>query len=453
MSHRVLQSGLAMLFVLSAMPVFAQLYPLSENTWSNPEFVERFRGSYGVATEVEPSITPEEAELFNTIVTQMQTDPRGAARTLQASLTPESSPALYYVLASLNLQDGRIDEAIRNFRTAIKAFPNFRRAYRNLGLAYVQKGDFEEAVPVLVKAIELGDGSSLIFGLLAYSHLSLGNFDAALDGYELALLLDHDNKDWRVGKAQALLSVQNYNRAAEVFRELIKNDPDNTNYYKSLVNAYIAQGEENTAAGILEVIRRMGKSDSSSLYTLGDIYMNQGILRAAYQAYMDALRIDDSPSSRRILRTAGILVQWGEYERAAAYIDRVEELRGATLDENERGDLLSLRAELAMNRGDREQVLLLLEQVIEIDPFDGKALLLLAEFYEQDGDVERAVYYYERAQKVSESKLDALISHARLRVHEREYDEAIDLLEEAQSIQRRSNVQEYLDAIRRVSRM
>ena len=40
--------------LLIASPGLAQVFPLSENSWSNPEFVERFLGSYGMDTDVEP---------------------------------------------------------------------------------------------------------------------------------------------------------------------------------------------------------------------------------------------------------------------------------------------------------------------------------------------------------------------------------------------------------------
>ena len=38
---------------------YAQLFPLSENDWNNPEFVERYLGSYGVDMELSPEITLE----------------------------------------------------------------------------------------------------------------------------------------------------------------------------------------------------------------------------------------------------------------------------------------------------------------------------------------------------------------------------------------------------------
>ena len=43
----------------------AQSYPLSENTWSNPEFVDRFLGTYGFDTEKHPPSQKRRARFSN----------------------------------------------------------------------------------------------------------------------------------------------------------------------------------------------------------------------------------------------------------------------------------------------------------------------------------------------------------------------------------------------------
>jgi len=96
---------------LAATPLAAQVYPLSENTWSNPGFVKRFLGSYGVASEVEPTISAEEQALFREVIPLISGNPREAIRRLRAETTANASAALDYTLANLYAQTGNPAEA------------------------------------------------------------------------------------------------------------------------------------------------------------------------------------------------------------------------------------------------------------------------------------------------------------------------------------------------------
>ncbi|MCC5022322.1 MAG: tetratricopeptide repeat protein [Candidatus Synoicihabitans palmerolidicus] len=170
------------LLLLAVGPLLgsAQTYPLSENTWSNPDFVARLMRTHGFDTERTPSITSEEKAMFETIAPLISSNPSQTITDLPAVLTPESSAALVYTLANLYFQSDDLESAEATYRDAIKKFPNFLRAYRNLGIVYVQEAKFEEATPMLLKAIELGGQGADLYGMLTYSYLRIGNTEAAL---------------------------------------------------------------------------------------------------------------------------------------------------------------------------------------------------------------------------------------------------------------------------------
>ena len=172
------------------------VYPLTENSWGNPEFKKRFLGSYGFDMEINPKITSEEAELLETVAEFMNTDPSESIRLLEEALTPETSAAIIYTIGSLYLQEGELDKAIEHYRRAIERFPNFFRAYQNIGYALVQKGDYVEAKPMLVEAIEIGGGNGTLYGLLGYCFLNTGDASFALDSYRQALLFQPESNDW-----------------------------------------------------------------------------------------------------------------------------------------------------------------------------------------------------------------------------------------------------------------
>ena len=94
------------ILLLVAHTLLAQSYPLSENTWSNPEFVDRFMGSYGFDTAKSPSISSEEAEVFRQVAKSgYKRD--AAIKILTNAISKESSGAMDFALANFLLQNGK----------------------------------------------------------------------------------------------------------------------------------------------------------------------------------------------------------------------------------------------------------------------------------------------------------------------------------------------------------
>ncbi|MFO7723961.1 MAG: tetratricopeptide repeat protein [Oceanipulchritudo sp.] len=444
--------------LICAFTVSGQSFPTSQNLWSNPDFVDRFLGSYGVRTEVEPSISEDEAALFQELVELIQNEQTPLAITrletyIQENTTEESqpSPALTFTLGNMLLQENQLERAITAYREAITDFPNFLRAYKNLGLALIRQGDFEEATGVIVKSIELGEANGDTFGLLGYCYLNLGQYGPALEAYRQATLLNPENREWFVGKAEALMRTEKYREAIATFEYLIGLDGSKDAYYTSMANAYISLGEPMEAAKLLEVIYRTGNPDVPVLNLLGDIYLNNSMPKLAMRPYLDLFNAEGTVSSARIIRTAKALMQRSFYPDAEAFLDRAERyLEGGEGLEEARSEFLNLRAELALGQGQSKEAARILEEVVEIEPMNGNALLLLGNYYFREGDYEEAEYYFDRASRIDAVAVDALIQSARLNVQKKDYRTAIERLEDAQALDYQRNVQEYLEAVESV---
>jgi len=436
--------------------LLAQVFPLSENSWRNPEFVERFLGSYGTLTNLEPTVNQSESEALQGVVAALQqNNQNGAIAQLSSFLQqragndPAPSAALDYTLGNLHLQAGNFGQAIRAYENAIRKFPNFLRAYKNLGLGHLQMQNYPSAREFLVKALELGDADGNTYGLLAYCYLNEGDPVSALEGYRVATLLKPDNKDWQLGRATSLLQTGQYEEAIANFRRLIEAEPNQSRYYSSLVNGYLGLRQPETAASIIEVVYRMGDADVRMLNLLGDIYLNMDSMPLAARSYLAALDADGSQNSERIFRTARALIARRGLEQAQDFLERAESEVDA--EGEERLEFLKVEAELALAQGQNDRVVALLEEVLELDPFDAEATLLLGKQANDSGDAEQAAYYFERAAEFPEVAAAALIELARLRVAQKRYADAIDYLERSLNFDNREAVRRYLEAVRRVN--
>ncbi|MCD8482236.1 MAG: tetratricopeptide repeat protein [Verrucomicrobia bacterium] len=245
--------------LLAGASLQATTFPLSENSWNNPEFVQRFLGSYGFDTATTPSITSEERVLFETITPFIASNPQEAITRIRAALKPDSSRALHYTLGNLYFQTGNIPAAISSYEEAIKGFPNFLRAYKNLGIVYVQEGEYEKGIKMLLKTIQLGGQDADVFGLTGFSYLNTGNAAAALRAYEQALFFAPNSRDWRMGKVQALSNLRRYRDAIAMIDDLLVDFPGQTDLLLLQANAFIALNEPEDAAAALEIVRAAGR--------------------------------------------------------------------------------------------------------------------------------------------------------------------------------------------------
>jgi tetratricopeptide (TPR) repeat protein len=429
----------------------AQVYPLSENSWSNPAFVQRFLGSYGFDTEVTPSITSEEKTVFEAIAPLIAGNPAQAIAQLQLALKPESSAALLYTLANLQFQSGNLPAAEKHYREAIGKFPNFLRAYKNLGVVFIQTNRYAEALPLLLKTVELGGQGADVFGLLAYSYLNTGNSVAALRAYEQALFFDPESRDWRMGRVQCLMNLRRYEEAVGVIEDLVEKFPNQKDLLMLQANAYIARDQPQDAAATLEILRASRAASPTALSLLGDIYLNFNQPDLALGAYQEALMLKDLGPDRllRIARRLASVSAWSQLDDYLATLDRQAAGKLVPADEIE---ILNLKAQSDLAQQRNEPAAAKLALVVERDPLNGKALLLLADYYWKKGDIERAELHFERAAKIATVAPDALVQHARMSVSIREFKKAETLLGKSQLLKPQAHIAQYAEKVSAAAR-
>jgi tetratricopeptide (TPR) repeat protein len=105
---------------------------------------------------------------------------------------------------------------------------------------------------------------------------------------------------------------------------------------------------------------------------------------------------------------------------------------------------------VAEGAGDEEARVL--EQIVELDPLDGEALILLGQYSSRAGDDEKAIFYYQRAANLEAYEADADVRYAQLLVKQGKIAEALPLLRRAQVLKPRDNVQSYLDQLERMNK-
>ena len=431
----------------------AQLEYNAEEFWSQPHIRAAYLGQYELNTKTEPKLSEDEMEVFRELLELMQHDKDAALQLLLANITPESGGAMEFLAGSLYAEDDDIEQAMKYFDQAVKKYPNFRKARRNLAIMLVQNAKFEEAIPHFVKVIGLGARDNTIFGLLGLCYVNGGKFISAETAYREAIMLNSKIKDWQLGLAKSLLNQKKYEEAIAVLDEILIEDPENEIIWTSQANAYLGLDDPETAVAIHEIVDRLGKSTADSLEFMGNIYMSRNLNDLALKYYRKAIKKDPKRSVKTHVDTADILVGRGAFEEAKVLINDIRVTYAKNTPKEQDTRLLRMESHIAMNDGDTDVFIPILERLIGNDPLDGDALMMLADHYTALGTNEgytRADLFYERVTKITDVEVKALIAWARSYVAREEYGKAIPHLERANTLQPRAFITRYLEGVRKI---
>jgi tetratricopeptide (TPR) repeat protein len=446
----VCRAGVLILPLLAMSAIQARTQAQAQD---DEAFKKAFLGSYGVHPDVEPRIGPEDRAVLEQVYPLLNADPGRAAQLLAEAKAKAKEPSAIFdfVLGNLAIEADRTDDAERHFRDAVTRFPAFRRAWRNLGLIQAREARYDEAIASFTKLIELGGGDAISLGLLATAYLSKQDYLAAETAFRQALLYEPENAQWRIGLARSVLKQEKYEEAVALLSVLLEREPERSEFWLLQANAFLGMQQPLRAAENLEMVALLGQAKPESFTLLGDIYLEQGMLDAALGAYVRCIESDPAQPVGPVLRAAEQLASRGAMTQAGAVASHIRSSLGAPSPEEEQG-MAKLEARVALASGAEEDAVQLLESIVERDPLDGEALLMLGRHLADSGDADRALVYLERAAGIDGFEAQAKLREAQIHVSSAKYDEAVALLRRVQEIQPREQVARYLEQVERLSR-
>ncbi|HEY1764220.1 MAG TPA: tetratricopeptide repeat protein [Opitutaceae bacterium] len=396
--------------------------------------------------EKEPEMTEEEYALYQKVVSMLGTNPAFAIKLLEsmASGSEPISPAFEFILANAYYAAGQTDKSEARYRSAVKRFPTFLRAWVNLGVLYYSSGRYGEAVPCFSKAVELGDRDSSTFGLLGYSLQKRGDLVSAEMAYMQALSGDPSNMDWKEGLLAICIDAKQFTRAESLVRNLIKDAPSDSRYWLTYANILLMEGRKLEATVLLEVAVGTGATNTEELSTLGDLYAEQDLMSEAANIYAKLLAENVELGAKKLLHYSQVLL-------ASGRIDEAEKVLAACripAGDKAELDLLQTRADLDTARHSWASVHKDLDSLLSLDPLNGRALITLGRTYESEDDVPHATLAFEEATRILGSAYVACLELANIELKNRHYAQCVQYLERALNIERTDAVQDFLARVK-----
>ena len=223
-------------------------------------------------------------------------------------------------------RNGKLSDAIRSYKMAIKINSDFVEAYNNLGNAYLDKGNMREAynaykraydilpdhpivlsnlgnalqlqgknnkaVSVLNKAISNDPNYSDAYNNLGNALRDLGDSQGAINSYSRAIEIDRDADDVYNNLGGVLREVGQLEDAINNFIKAIEINPRHKEAYNGLGNALSDQGNIDAAVRSYNKAIEINPRYKEAYNGLGNALSDQGNIDAAVRSYNKAIEIN-----------------------------------------------------------------------------------------------------------------------------------------------------------------
>lgn len=147
-----------------------------------------------------------------------------------------------------------LDAAIGAYQTAFVLTPRDIDIYINLGSAFYEKGEYNNALAVYRQAIELEPHNAKIYCNLGYLYWGKGKIDEAIKTYETAIKYDpeYDIAYNNLGVIY-LDDLGRVQKAIELFEQAIKHNPNYALAHYNLARSIAITGDKVEAAKLYQV--------------------------------------------------------------------------------------------------------------------------------------------------------------------------------------------------------
>ncbi len=130
------------------------------------------------------------------------------------------------------------NEAIRQYKLAIAAKPDFAEAFLNIGAVYQRLKNYDEAIYHYRRAVELRSDYPEAYNGIGRVYNNMRNFDKAIENFKKAITLNPEYYQAHHALGSVYFNQRNYEQAAYHYRRAVEINPRYAIAYIDLGDAY-----------------------------------------------------------------------------------------------------------------------------------------------------------------------------------------------------------------------
>ncbi len=330
----------------------------------------------------------------------------GLAIAVGCSQDPQTAKRTYVESGDAYLAQGKLTDAIIQYRNAIAVDPSFGQARFKLASAYDRSGDVQNALREYIRAADLLPGDIEAQNRAGNGLLAAGLYPEAKARASAVLAIDPKNVNALITLGNAMAGMKDLDSAIATAEQAVDADPTAMLAYTNLAALQIANGNPTAAEGLFKRATEVAPNSESARLALANFYWATRRPQEAERELKVALGNNPkSPSANRAMavlyNTTGRPKDAEPYLRAYADSSNASEPKFALADflvaqgrSPEASDLLKLLsaddkafapakgrlAAIAFAEGRRADAYATLDEVLKRQPTYVPALIAKAKF-------------------------------------------------------------------------
>lgn len=217
---------------------------------------------------------------------------------------------------------GDVDKAIDSLKAAIQICPNYPEAYNNMGSLLLQKKCYDDAERSLKFAIALRPYYGKAYYNLARMYEEKNDQQQCWICLKRATEGDLDVPEVFFKLGQMSLRVQKYKEAAAAFEKIIQKGVSDQQVWFNLANACFMDKDYDRAQLIYQRLTRDYPLDGRYAYNLGETYFTKQDFAHAFEMFKK-VTLMPQPISQAFLRVGNCLEHMNRYDDAKKYLEGV----------------------------------------------------------------------------------------------------------------------------------
>jgi putative PEP-CTERM system TPR-repeat lipoprotein len=360
----------------------------------------------------------------------------------------KNHPVVNHLRGIIQFKQGHFADAKTSFQTALRANPDYLPATLWLGLTNFAQADYEQAATQfaqytrsipdtrvnallalaqarlgrsseaeqtlkVLRNVDVKDPQSL--ALLAQAHMSIGDTELAATYMAKAVEQKPNAADLRIALAETFSQEGDNARAIEQLENAVRLDPGMVNADIMLIQSLVRDKQFDNALAEVEALEKKQPKNGAIINLKGTIYLGKNDLANARKSFEQALG-SDPPSAAAAMNLA-LLDLLGKDPEAAR-----QRFQVILAKDNTNVQAMIGLAAIAAATSQESEYVAWLEKAAKVGPSVVRPRLLLASYYLQKNEVQKALALAEEAQIADPNNFQTLdlLGTARLAAGERE---------------------------------
>ena len=349
-----------------------------------------------------------------------------------ASRVDRNDPGALNNLGVLYFRKGMYEEAIDQFKEALKIDPKFDLARENLQYLFAETKLEDPDVSRWKAEVEKDPGNAEAVLKLAISYKNMGWFEEATDALVKSIKLDPDNTMAKLHLGSVYKADGLFNEALEQYIEVREDVGKSAVFFTDLGEIYYNLGRTDEAIQELRTAIKMDAGYWRSHFLLSFAYGDNSQLQEAleesrvasklnpsYQNSEANLALGDYEGSKGKGAVGGAGIDVGSFESTSytlgtAYVERglvkeaLKEFTKALTEMQEKDRVYIEIGKIHVSEGNTVKALASFLKALELNPQSARAFRLLGGVYHLSGDYHQAAVCYLQAFRLSSSDADVM---------------------------------------------